>query len=170
MKQVRHPTREGVLFVVLYFTGMHPWSYDRLRVTDIEWQKDPRKFRISWVRPKTHKHLWEDVPQEVGQYIIENLPPARYSRSTYNRWLKLMGNRAGFSKQSISCDTLRHTKAIILTLPKDRGGSNMSIAEASEIVGCSQDVLRDHYQRVRRDEINPTNYDTETSAWKEVFG
>ena len=138
-KACRTEAEEATL-MLLWRTGMHAstlCSRDWVIVQDY----------CSWTRPKTGKYLRATLKWSEIKLILRcdnaGLLPA--STSTLRRWVRRIGDRAGYA--AVSPLTFRHSRAVWLL---DEGIKPHRVAC---LLGCSYEVLEKHYAQLEAERL-----------------
>ena len=137
---------EKAVIVLLWRSGMHSSTLYRRDFTI------SRTGGISWIRPKTHTHIFATCTKQEGALIRahrDNGPFPTTGRAL--RWLvDKVGIRAGYGK-GISPLTFRHSRAVYL-LDGDPGRSinPMPINRVAHAMGCSIRTLERHYAKIEQ--------------------
>ena len=102
-----------------------------------------------WQRTKTGKYLRAKVPAAEARVIFrcERAGLLPTSASTLQRWVRRIGDRAGYAALRVSPNTFRHSRAVYL---RDRG---LKREEVAQVIGCSVAVLDKHYGQLSADEL-----------------
>ena len=131
---------EGACITLLWRTGMHAST-----LCDRDWVIV--QDYCSWTRPKTGKYLRATLKWSEIKLILRcdnaGLLPA--STSTLRRWVRRIGDRAGYT--AVSPLTFRHSRAVYL---RDKG---LKREEVAQVIGCSIGVLDRHYGQLSADEL-----------------
>ena len=103
----------------------------------------------TWIRPKTGKHLRAKMPVSEARLVNRCIATGSLpnSTSTLRRWVRTIGDRAGYAEQAVSPLTFRHSRAVWLL---DEG---MPVHRVASILGCSYSTLENHYAQLEAERL-----------------
>ncbi|GAG70373.1 unnamed protein product, partial [marine sediment metagenome] len=67
--------------------------------------------------------------------------------STLRRWVRTIGDRAGYAEQAVSPLTFRHSRAVWLL------DNNMPVHRVAAVLGCSYTTLEKHYAQLEAERL-----------------
>lgn len=134
---------EKAVVALLWRTGMHSSTLvsEQYRIT---WDGT-----VEWVRPKTNKWLRAKTPVSEAGTILScicagSLPA---TQGILRRWVRAIGDRAGYAEEKVSPLTFRHSRAVWLM---DEGILPHRVAQ---LIGCSYRVLEKHYAQLEAERL-----------------
>lgn len=143
MLKVCRTEAESATCMLLWRTGMHSST-----LCSRAFHVTAHTGYATWVRPKTGKHLQAKMSiseaRLVNRCIVAGSLPN--STSTLRRWVRAIGNRAGYTEEAVSPLTFRHSRAVYLLDGDEKAGRKpMPMFRVAQRMGCSVAVLEGHY-------------------------
>lgn len=140
---------ERAVVMLLWRTGMHSST-----LTEQAFYFCPQDGTIEWKRPKTGKQLRAKITKPESRLLhrvmLARLLPT--NGSTLRRWVRRIGDRAGYAEQAVSPLTFRHSRAVYLLDGDEVAGRKpMPFFRVAQRMGCSVQTLEGHYAVVEDD-------------------
>ena len=146
MLQSSRSDEERSVVMLLWRTGMH--SSTLVEQSFKLKGKQGYGHYCLWRRPKNKVWLRAKVPgletRLIRRCIAAGSLPA--SQGILRRWLRRIGDRAGYAEQAVSPLTFRHSRAVYLLDGDEKAGRKpMPMFRVAKRMGCSVSVLEGHY-------------------------